>query len=247
MVRFKVPAENEVLVKLGDGKIHTPSAELDILVWNVYKGQRVNAFAQDFKKLALNKDVIMLQEAQIDEKMPKIWAENFQSYEWHLAQSFKYKNDLYSTGVAIGSPLTPHKVDFLRSKFRELLMLTPKLTLFSEYEVGGQKVLFVCTHVLNFVPQAHFTATLYSISERIAQFQGPAVLAGDFNTWNLKRLMIMKTIFKDIGFDHIDLENDGRFLKLDHVFVRGLNVVDAKIHSEIMSSDHFPIDLKIKL
>ncbi len=247
MVRFKVPKDQEVLVKLGEAQTHSPNTILDLFVWNVYKGQRASAFAKDFKDLAVNKDIIMLQEAQLDERMPKIWKENFQNYEWHLAQSFKYNNDLYSTGVAIGSPLTPSKVDFIRSKFREMFLLTPKLTLFSEYEIDGKKVLFVCTHVLNFVPQAHFTATLYAIAEKIAQFDGPAVLAGDFNTWNLKRFMIMKTIFRDIGFDHVDLEDDGRILKLDHVFVRGFSVVNAKIHKTIVSSDHFPIELKIKL
>lgn len=247
MVRFKVPKDQEVLVKVGEAMKHSPRPELDLFVWNVYKGQRADEFAKDFKKLAADKDIIMLQEAQIDDRMPKLWSENFKNYEWHLAQSFKYNNDLFSTGVAIGSPLTPSKVEFIRSKFRELIWLTPKLTIFSEYDIEGQKALFVCTHVLNFVPQGHFTATLYAIAEKISNFQGPVVLAGDFNTWNLKRFMIMKSIFRDIGFEHVDLEDDGRILKLDHVFVRGFSVVKAQIHKSIISSDHFPIELKVKL
>jgi endonuclease/exonuclease/phosphatase (EEP) superfamily protein YafD len=105
----------------------------------------------------------------------------------------------------------------------------------------------ICTHVLNFVTTAAFTASLYEIAERISKFEGPVVLAGDFNTWNFKRYMIMKTIFRDLKLEHVDLENDGRILKLDHIFVRGFDVLQAHVHHTVVSSDHFPLEIKLKL
>ncbi len=248
MVPFFIPAKDKVLVKIGEGD-NSPLArpDLNIFVWNVYKGQKANIFENDFKKHGSGKDFILLQEALVDNKMPLLWKQDFSAYEWHLAQSFHYKKDLSSTGVAIGSKFTPTSVDFIRSKAREFFWLTPKLTLFSEYEFEGRKVLFVCTHVLNFVTTSAFSESLYEIAEKISHFEGPVVLAGDFNTWNVKRYMIMKSIFRDLKLEHLDLENDGRLLKLDHVFVRGFDVLKAEVHHTVMGSDHFPLEIKLKL
>lgn len=249
MVPFIVPSKDKVLLKIGEGESTSPApnSEFDIFVWNVFKGQKAQLFEKDFRLLGGGKDFILLQEAIVDQRMPKIWKEDFSSYEWHLAQSFHYKKDLSSTGVAIGSKLRPESVDFIRAKTRELFWLTPKLTLFSEYDFAGTKVLFVCTHVLNFVTLGAFTESLYEIAAKMSTFEGPIVLAGDFNTWNFKRYMVMKTIFRDLGLEHLDLEEDGRVLKLDHVFVRGFDVIKARVHHTVLSSDHFPIEIRLKL
>lgn len=248
MVPFLIPAKEKVLMKIGEAeKCPAPLSELNIFVWNVYKGQKAHIFENDFRKHGSGKDFIMLQEALVDNKMPLLWQKDFSAYEWHLAQSFHYKKDLSSTGVAIGSKITPTAVDFIRSSAREFFWLTPKLTLFSEYDLDGKKVLVVCTHVLNFVTTAAFTESLYEIAARISAFQGPVVLAGDFNTWNVKRYMIMKSIFRELGLEHLDLENDGRILKLDHVFVRGFEVLNAQVHHTVLGSDHFPLEIRLKL
>ncbi|MEN0058982.1 MAG: endonuclease/exonuclease/phosphatase family protein [Bdellovibrio sp.] len=248
MVPYIIPAKDKVLLKIGDAENKPLASEpLNIFVWNVYKGQRAGIFESDFCKLGKGKDFIFLQEALLDERMPRLWQKDFSSYEWHLAQSFHYKKNLISTGVAIGSPLAPASVDFIRAKTREMFWLTPKLTLFSEYSLGETRVLFVCTHVLNFVTLGAFTSSLYEIAEKMSAFPGPIVLAGDFNTWNFKRYTIMKTIFRDLGLEHVDLENDGRILKLDHVFVRGFDILKAEVHHTILSSDHFPLELRLQI
>lgn len=248
MVPFIVPAKDKVLLKIGEGE-KTPirSDHFDVFVWNVFKGQKAQLFENDFRALAEGKDFILLQEALVDQRMPKIWRNDFSSYEWNLAQSFHYTKDLSSTGVAIGSKLAPSSVDFIRAKTRELFWLTPKLTLFSEYDFNGTKVLFVCTHVLNFVTLGAFTSSLYEIAAKVSSFQGPVVLAGDFNTWNFKRYTIMKSIFRDLQLEHVDLDDDGRILKLDHVFIRGFEVLKARVHHTVTSSDHFPLEIRLKL
>ncbi|MGZ3775025.1 MAG: endonuclease/exonuclease/phosphatase family protein [Pseudobdellovibrionaceae bacterium] len=245
---FIVPAKDKVLLQIGEAHARPKSfTHFDIFVWNVFKGQKAHIFEKDFKSLGEGKDFIFLQEARVDASMPKIWQNDFPTYEWHVAQSFHYKKDLTSTGVAIGSKLKPHSLDFIRAKTRELFWLTPKLSLFSEYDFNGKKVLFVCTHVLNFVTTNAFTDSLYEIAEKMAAFNGPIVLAGDFNTWNFKRYMIMKSIFRDLNLEHLDLDDDGRLLKLDHVFVRGFEVVRARVHHTILSSDHFPLEIRLKI
>lgn len=249
MVPFIVPAKDKVLMQIGEGE---PSSvqdrkHFDIFVWNVFKGQRATAFEKDFCELGHGKDFILLQEAIVDERMPQIWRKDFAPYQWNLAQSFHYKKDLTSTGVAIGSRMRPQSVDFIRAKTRELFWFTPKLTLFSEYDFAGQKVLMVCTHMLNFVTLGAFTESLYEIAQKISTFAGPVVLAGDFNTWNFKRYTVMKSIFHDLQLEHLDLDNDGRLLKLDHVFVRGFEVLKAQVHHTVSSSDHYPLEIRLKI
>lgn len=249
MIPFIVPAKEKVLIRIGEGAEVAPPvpAHFDIFIWNVYKGQKAQVFEKDFRALGGGKDFILLQEATVDQRMPRIWREDFSAYEWNLAQSFHYKKDLSSTGVAIGSKLRPESVEFIRAKTREMFWLTPKLTLFSEFDFAGQKVLMVCTHMLNFVTLGAFTESLYEVAQKISAFTGPVVLAGDFNTWNFKRYMVMKSIFRNLGLEHVELDNDGRLLKLDHVFVRGFEILKAEVHHTIVSSDHFPLEIRLKI
>lgn len=245
---FIIPADDKVLLKIGEGEhLNPPLAEFNVFVWNVFKGQRAEPFARDFQSLGQNQDFILLQEAMLDERMPKIWQESFTGYEWNIAQSFHYKKNLYGTGVAMGSKVKPTQVGFVRAHTRELFWLTPKISLFTEYQINGQKVLFVCTHVLNFVTTGAFSESLYQIAERISQFDGSVILAGDFNTWNLRRYLIMKSIFRELKLEHLDLEQDHRRLKLDHIFVRGFSVLKARVHHKISSSDHYPLEIRLKL
>lgn len=249
MVPFIVPAKDKVLLRIGEGEEGPLLAqtEFDIFVWNVYKGQKAHIFEKDFRTLGEGKDFILLQEATIDQRMPRILKEDFSKYQWNLAQSFHYKKDLSSTGVAIGSKVRSDSVDYIRAKSREFFLLTPKLTIFSEYNFAGHRVLMVCTHMLNFVTLRAFTESLYEIAHKISTFSGPVILAGDFNTWNFKRYLVMKNIFRDLGLEHVDLENDGRLLKLDHIFIRGVQVVKAQVHHTVVSSDHFPLEIRIKI
>lgn len=243
---FRIPDHDDVLVRIGEGVKHSYKDELNVLVWNVYKGQRGSHFREDFKQLAAGMDFILIQEALMDEHMPKLWKENFKDYHWSMAQSFKYRKNDHTTGVCIGSRYTPDKLEYIRAKSRELWWFTPKISLLSEYDFSGVKVLFVCTHMLNFVRTKVFLHAMNEIAEKIAAFDGPVVLAGDFNTWNVQRYLAMKEMFHDLKLEHVDFDQDWRLIRLDHVFVRGFSVQKAKVHHAVESSDHFPLELTLK-
>lgn len=218
-----------------------------ILVWNVFKGQRGPQFAEDLHRLSKNKSFLMLQETMMHENTPPLWKKQVGDINWSVAQSFEYKTKNAATGVAIGSSAKPLTVDFIRPKSRELFWLTPKISLLTEFNFQGTRALFVCSHVLNFVTTSVFTKSLEEIAERVATFNGPILLAGDFNTWNLKRYLSMKSIFRNLQLEHVSFDVDERFLKLDHVFVRGFDVQSTKILHSVVSSDHFPIEVQLVL
>ncbi len=244
---FKIPAHENVLLRLGEGGKNPLSPEFSILVWNIYKGQRGDHFREDFKALAQGKDFILIQEAMVDEHIPKLWKESFAGYQWSIAQSFQFNKNQYTTGVCIGSHWEPTHIEYIRAKSREFFWLTPKISLFSEFSWDQTRILLICTHVLNFVTIQAFIHSLVEIAKKISEFSGPVILAGDFNTWNVKRYLAMKEIFHDLGLEHVNFERDRRLLRLDHVFTRGFRVEKALIHHTVSSSDHLPLEIKLRL
>ena len=75
------------------------------------------------------------------------------------------------------------------------------------------------------------------------------LLAGDFNTWNTKRSNYFCAIARTFALEEVVLTRKTRlnhfFRHLDHIYCRGLKVVEAQVHTHIHSSDHFPISLTV--
>lgn len=220
--------------------------ELHCLIWNVYKGARQKEFSHEAKAFIQGKDLVLLQEVVADESMPTLLEQICPHWTFQMAQSFRMRQG-HSTGVLIGGHTRPNGVSFIRSTEREFFFFTPKMTLFAEFLWNGSKVLVVCTHVVNFVTTGAFTKSIYEICERIKSHDGPVVMAGDFNTWSVKRSLILKQILGDVGLRQIDFEKDERLLQLDHVFVRGISVQFAKILSHSVGSDHYPLEVRLAL
>ena len=72
----------------------------------------------------------------------------------------------------------------------------------------------------------------------------PLVFAGDFNTWTDERRAAMRAVADKLGLHEVALSQDrrSRFFgkQVDHVLVRGLDVVDAYAVA-VHSSDHNPV------
>ena len=129
----------------------------------------------------------------------------------------------------------------------EPVLRTPKATLVTEYALAGrdENLLVVNMHVVNFtMGLAAFQAQLSDASDVVAQHRGPVILTGDFNTWRQARLDLLGSIIDAHGLEAVDFPDDARkrFLgkPLDHVYVRGLDVVSATTY-ETDTSDHNPM------
>jgi endonuclease/exonuclease/phosphatase (EEP) superfamily protein YafD len=163
-----------------------------------------------------------------------------------------------AVGVQTSSKVKPTRVTPLRSRKREPGRTTPKMALATEYPLeGGKTLLAVNVHCLNF--QRFWTRKLRDqlgdIEAVIEAHSGPAVFAGDFNTWNGKRLTVLREMTSRLGMAEVDQFPPGRktggrksafmnglmgidsSLVLDRVFVRGLRVRDAEV-LPYESSDH---------
>ncbi|MBW1788962.1 MAG: endonuclease/exonuclease/phosphatase family protein [Deltaproteobacteria bacterium] len=240
----------------------TLPAGITVVNWNAQKGKHPQ-FVKDLTLLLEQEkpDIVFLQEAEPDlfkpEQLGGYFAEGWH-YPWPGGET---------VGVLTLSRVTPVRIQPVPSKYREFGVTAPKVSLVTEYPLpNGRRLLAVNVHLLNFERWsvkkiAHQLEDLKSI---MAAHSGPILMVGDFNTWNQKRLSLVKEITRNIHLKEVtdfpkgrrtgDLKSDfwseflgvDRDLPLDRVFFSGFKPIAARILN-FYSSDHAPILVRLEL
>ncbi len=100
-------------------------------------------------------------------------------------------------------------------------------------------------HGINSVRINAFKSQLDDLEKTLQDHTGPMILAGDFNTWKMKRLRLLMTMTGRLGLDTINFMPDYRKTMfgypLDHIFFKGLRVRKYSVLRNIASSDHKPM------
>jgi endonuclease/exonuclease/phosphatase (EEP) superfamily protein YafD len=221
------------------------------LTWNVYKGQR-EGWSDDFNGLSNDMDIILIQEARLKEKGQEAFC--IKGMGGVFAQSFSYHSDsLARTGIMTISRACPLWTGHSRTRFKEPFTHTPKVSLFTKYSLKGtqEKLLVVNTHGINFVRSAAFESQMADLGKKINDHQGPIIFAGDFNTWNKTRTIILRSIINQSGMKEANFHPDTRSKRfgyfLDHVFYKGLKIKQTKVFETINSSDHKAVGIEFCL
>jgi len=248
----KVPIE-KAHVTWGDASVSSlPSKGLDVLVWNVKKGDRPT-FASEFMKFGENKDMFLIQEAFT---APYFTAtlETFRDYQWDLGISFTYRmyND-DGTGNMIGARVKPTWVMVEHTLDLEPLTETPKTTAYATFSVEGidKELLVISIHGINFTGFGAFSRHLDQVYEKILNHNGPVILAGDFNTRTKDRYREVQALARALSLDEVEFINGDRRMVavgtkniLDHAFVRGFKITHAEVHPS-PGSDHKPMVISL--
>jgi endonuclease/exonuclease/phosphatase (EEP) superfamily protein YafD len=242
--RWTVPHPGELTATFGEA----PAGELcpktlRVLVWNVYKGKRRN-FAPQFRALAADRDLILAQELFFEPSTHALLDEL--EVEWTMATSFTYaRRGHIGTGLGTAARASSLRAEALQTAGREPLTRTPKLALLTEYRLGGSNRLLVGNvHAINFAGFANFKAQMQRIEAALAAHRGPALLAGDFNTWTTRRLRRLEDLTRAAGLEPVPFVGDRRATPLDHAFVRELQVLDGRIH-RTRASDHAALSFEL--
>ena len=240
----------------------TLPASITIVNWNAQKGKNPK-FASDLKLLLEQEkpDIVFLQEARVDlfepEQMGGYLAESW-SYPWPGGETI---------GVLTLSRVAPVRIEPVPTKYRELGVTAPKVSLVTEYPLpDGKNLLAVNVHLLNFEVWSlkKISHQLEDLKKIMAAHQGPIVMAGDFNTWNQKRLDLIKKITRDVKLQEVTDFPKGRTtgdtrsewwnkalgvdrdLPLDRIFFAGLEPTSARV-LKYETSDHWPILVRLQL
>jgi endonuclease/exonuclease/phosphatase (EEP) superfamily protein YafD len=228
--------------------------ELNLLVWNIYKGGK-DSFGQDYKRLSKNVDFLVLQEMTSDPEIFNQTVFNKKEYEHHFAVSFFRGAKQHGTGVGTHSTYRANRLTPVLSPGREPVVKTPKMALFTQYlDENGRELLIINVHSLNFVSTDKWQAQLLEIATLIKNHKGPAIFAGDFNTWNDKRLNILHdVVVRRLGFTALfkTYNPEGRMAfagrPLDHLFYRGVKYLEHDVLEDVKGSDHKAISFKFHL
>ena len=216
-----------------------------LLVWNLHKGQDAG-WQQALNRLAQGRDLLLLQEVLNTQELAAQYSSRFPTALY--ASAFAYLQQ--QSGVEILSQFAPHF--YCAGSKSEPWIRIPKVGAAMSLPLSnGQALLLVNVHLINFeINPTTYEEQLRTLTQLVSQHQGPLVLSGDFNSWNGYRAQIIRKVINEFGLEEVSFEQDHRlrFLgnPLDHVFVRGLNVLNATTEPT-ESSDHAPLLLEVKL
>lgn len=211
--------------------------------WNIYK-QKLEKSIPELSYMLGKADIVLLQEARESETLMSMITSN----EFKAIHVVAFKDGYYANGVMTISKIAP--LNYTAQKYSEPWIRFPKSGLISTYQLSnGQQLMVANFHAVNFsLGLKDFIRQLRTIFDILQKHSGPIVLGGDFNTWKKSRYLYIKRLIRELHLKEVDYPIDQRTKVmgkiLDHIFIRGLKIKEAKTY-DISASDHNPIRLKL--
>ncbi len=213
--------------------------EFSVITWNAHK-LTDRKFMPDLIQLSRETDVILIQEAMHNSELQGTLAAKF-DFSFSFSKSF-CTSDKQATGVMNASRYLLQNNATLVSPDLEPVINTPKVSGYSAVSIPEIGVVHIInTHGLNFNLGSKFDNQINKLAAFIQKLEGPVIWAGDFNTWSAGRQKHLDKKTKELGLTHLLPTTDNRSQKLDHVYIKGLEVIDIQILENIRSSDHLPM------
>jgi endonuclease/exonuclease/phosphatase (EEP) superfamily protein YafD len=207
----------------------------------MFKARRIGCMP-DLTVLSAGLELVCLQEAVLHGGL----AHPFHlasGLEWIMAENLGTAQAI-TTGPKTGSRVAALSSRAVRSTDYEPFIGTPKTFLLTTYPFGDGQLLVLNVHAINLVSTTKFARQVEQMVGSVAAHDGPCIVAGDFNTWNAPRWHLLLKAMADLGMSRVDAAApQWRHFNqvLDHVFYRGLKLLDARPLTHVKSSDHVPL------
>lgn len=215
-------------------------AKLRLLNWNIHKSN-FNGWAEDLYNLCQDCDIYTLQEGFLTDEFQNFFESR--AYHWNIASAFSFNNTV--SGVVTASKVAPELLCVFRQP--EPIVRIPKTALVTRYRLPAtqEKLMVVNIHSINFsLGYGAYKSQLETLADILTLHDGPLILAGDLNTWNDERQVIVDIFCKK--FDLMKLEFPRGSVTaffdnpLDHIYFRGITILDSQVIN-VVSSDHNPL------
>lgn len=216
------------------------SDDFGLLCWNVQKqnlGYRFNRFFSELLE-RYSIDLLALQEVKLNPSAASI----LDSFHFSCAPNIRFLNRVY--GVLNGSRIPEKDSSSLLSSHREGMIQTRKSAVFSTYPLhSGEILLVVNLHAINFRTAKIYHKEVEAIFDFVRHHQGAMIVTGDFNSWNKQRMEhLMKLCgaleLQNSEIEHAHLIKSFMSHKLDHIFYRGLHLIESYALDVQNLSDH---------
>ncbi|MBL1376054.1 endonuclease/exonuclease/phosphatase family protein [Zobellella iuensis] len=166
---------------------------------------------------------------------------------WSYAVSPNIQTPAHLFGVLTAGQCAFDEVTALLSRTRELRFATHKSLILTRHPLaGGEQLLVVNVHAINFVHHGLFHLEMEQLKRELLLHKGPLIVAGDFNVWSRRRWRYLTEFCLATGLQQAVME-DPHHIKhyfrqpLDFIFYRDLILHSATAINTDMVSDHNPI------
>jgi endonuclease/exonuclease/phosphatase (EEP) superfamily protein YafD len=218
-----------------------------ILCWNVHKNNNKNtAFQPYLEKLESKCDFFVLQEANFrDDKHFTL-----PHFAFDAAANLEFRNTFY--GVLTASKVESINAQAYLSEGKESLIGPHKSLLVSLYPFeDGSTLLILNVHAINFRENQHLNKELERFLALLENYEGAMIVAGDFNTWNKKRMAKLHELRANLGLQMVPFQESNEVKSfmgnhLDFIFYRGLELVAFSGDKKHGLSDHHPLLAQFK-
>ncbi len=216
------------------------NGHLNLLVWNIYKQNKLN-WRESLVQYSTNTQLALLQEVS----MSKEFKDYINHANWFGSHADAFKSFDITTGVLNLSTESPALAcAYIEA---EPWLRLPKSGIYARYPLSDNRILAVVNlHSVNFTyGTQEYTQQLAKLATELKEHDGPIIFAGDLNSWSAARLTAIKEALQDLSLTAVTFSPDNRTqfvtgLALDHVFYRGLTLVEAS--SPVSdASDHNPL------
>jgi len=221
------------------------SRRIRLVNWNIKKKSLPN-WADDYGRLAADKDLVLIQEASLRPEtvgiLPTV-------PHWSFAPGYQARGAV--TGVLTLSRVEP----LARCSFVTLepLLRTPKATSITEFGLKHRRetLLVVNVHAVNFsLGMGTYRQQFEQIAAVLEGHTGPVILSGDLNTWREGRVRTIAALAERFELSELHFEDDRRTQffgrPLDYIYVRGLNA-ESSTATDVSSSDHNPLSVTLSM
>lgn len=219
------------------------SQSFGVLCWNVHKEMGEVAFERRLSQLLREYEpqLLLLQEAVLEPHA----MHSLSDYNLASVKNIEFTKNAY--GVLSASRFDTLCQVPVTTYAKELYCMTKKSLLITAHPLSEGEVFHVVNlHAINFVSHRVFLYELQRLKEHLQQIDTPLIVAGDFNTWSVKREKHLEDFATSLGLTKVQVE-DAHHIKrlwkkpLDHIFYRDLELLKAKAIDTKKVSDHNPI------
>jgi len=229
----------------GPGGEELDSGNIRLVNWNIQKGGDPE-WTSDLASIQADPHLMILQEVPFNTTDWDVVAD-----EGHQSFAPGYRTSQAITGVMTVSSARPLTQCNLVSF--EPWLRSAKATVITEYGLTDtdQTLLVINIHAVNFTFGIRdFEGQIREAMSVLHHHDGPILLSGDFNTWHSRRREVLNELTDNLKLEALFFGDDHRKRvfgqPLDHIYVRGLEVIEATTR-EVDSSDHNPMSAQLQL
>ena len=218
------------------------SREFGLLCWNVNKRRGNAQYRRLFERWQREwgLELLCLQEARVQRETPFL----LEGFACYAAANLRSARRYY--GVLNASASRPLDSEAFLSEGREGFIGPRKSFLLQRHRLAsGATLLLLNVHGINFRENGQYDRELERMRELLRGHEGPMIVTGDFNGWNLGRQRHLQRFAKVLKLKRLDLSVGGvkHFWghPLDMILYRALDPRRFDVPLLPALSDHNPI------